>query len=94
MMRAIGVKMQMKPTSIIGMKGMHHSRHVMGALKMMQSAISPSDFNKGQPEGMNEIYGNTSNSSDIVWQPIGLKTIPLVVGGKRMKSKLEKSRRK
>ncbi|NBQ17420.1 hypothetical protein EBU24_03820 [bacterium] len=80
--------MQMKPTSIIGMKGMHHSRHVMGALKMMQSAISPSDFNKGQPEGMNEIYGNTSNSSDIMWQPIGLKT-PYT-----KKSKLEKSRRK
>ena len=87
-MRAIGVKMQMKPTAIIGMKGTHQPRHVMGALKMLQSAISPSDFNKGQPEGMNEIYGNTSNSSDIVYQPIGLKT-PYT-----KKSKLEKSRRK
>ena len=90
-MRAIGVKMQMKPTSIIGMKGTQQPKHVMGSLKVM-SSISPSDFNKGQPEGMNEIYGNTSNSSDIVWQPIGLK-----MGSHdshKMKSKLEKSRRK
>ena len=91
-MRAIGVKMQMKPTSIIGMKGTHQPRHVMGALKMMQSAISPSDFNKGQPEGMNEIYGNASNSSDIMWQPIGLKMDSH--SSQKMKSKLEKSRRK
>lgn len=90
-MRAIGVKMAQKPISIIGMKGSHQPKHVMGVLKVM-SAISPSDFNKGQPEGINEIYGNTSNSSDIVWQPIGLKQSSH--SSHKMKSKLEKSRRK
>jgi hypothetical protein len=90
MQRAIGQKFSQKPTSIIGMKGAHQVRHVIGALKVMQSAISPSDFNKGQPEGMNEIYGNSSNSSDIVWQPIGLKSY----GGSGGKSKLEKKSRR
>lgn len=89
-MRAIGVKMQMKPTSIIGLKGTHQPKHVMGSLKVM-SAISPSDFNKGHPNGMNEIYGNTSNSSDIVWQPLGLKQSSH--SSHKMKSKLEKSKR-
>ena len=88
MQRAIGMKMAQKPVSVIGMKGTHQPRYVMGALKAMQSAIATSDFNKGDPEGINEIYGNTSNSSNIMWQPIGLKT-PYI-----KKSKLEKSRRK
>ena len=90
MQRAIGMKMSGKPISLIGMKGTHQPRYVMGALKVMQSAIAPSDFNKGDPEGINEIYGNTSNSSDIMWQPIGLKSH----SGSHKKSKLEKSRRK
>ena len=88
-MRAIGQKISQKPTVILGMKGSHQTRHVMGALKVMNSAIAPSDFNKGDPEGINDIYGNSSNSSDIVWQPIGLKP-----GSHVKKSKLEKSRRK
>lgn len=90
MQRAIGMKFSQKPTSIIGMKGAHHVKQVIGALKVMQSAISPSDFNKGQSEGVNEIYGNSSNSSDIVWQPIGLKSH----GGSGGKSKLEKKSRR
>ena len=90
MQRAIGMKFSQKPTSLIGMKGSQQPKYVMGALKVMQSAISPSDFNKGQPEGMNEIYGNSSNSSDIVWQPIGLKSY----GGSGGKSKLEKKSRR
>ena len=90
MQRAIGMKFSQKPTSLIGMKGSQQPNYVMGALKVMQSAISPSDFNKGQPEGMNEIYGNSSNSSDIVWQPIGLKSY----GGSGGKSKLEKKSRR
>lgn len=90
MQRAIGMKFSQKPVSVIGMKGTHQPRYVMGALKVMQSAIAPSDFNKGDPEGINEIYGNTSNSSDIIWQPIGLKSHSV----SHKKSKLEKSRRK
>ena len=90
MQRAIGSKIAQRPVSLIGMKSSHTPRYVIGALKVMNSAISPSDFNKGDPEGINEIYGNTSNSSDIVWQPIGLKSH----GGAKAKSKLEKSRRK
>ena len=90
MQRAIGSKMAQRPVSLIGMKSSHTPRYVIGALKVINSAISPSDFNKGDPEGINEIYGNTSNSSDIVWQPIGLKSH----GGAKSKSKLEKFRRK
>ena len=87
-MRSIGSKMAQKPVSLIGMKSSSAPRYVMGALKVMHSAISPSDFNKGDPEGINDIYGNTSNSSDVAYQPVGLKT-PYT-----KKSKLEKSRRK
>jgi hypothetical protein len=90
MMRSIGSKMAQKPVSLIGMKMSHQPKYVMGALKVMNLAISPSDFNKGDPEGINDIYGNTSNSSDVVYQPIGLKSY----AGSAKKSKLEKSRRK
>jgi len=83
MQRAIGSKMAQRPVSLIGMKSSHTPRYVIGALKVINSAISPSDFNKGDPEGINEIYGNTSNSS-------GLKSH----GGAKSKSKLEKFRRK
>lgn len=84
------MKLAQKPVAVIGMKSAHTPKYVMGALKAMQSTISPSDFNKGDSEGINEIYGNTSNSSDIVWQPIGLKSY----GGASKKSKLEKRSRR
>lgn len=90
MQKAIGMKFSQKPVSIIGMKGSQQPKYVMGALKVMQSAIAPSDFNKGDAEGINDIYGNSSNSSDIVWQPIGLKSY----GGSGEKSKLEKKSRR
>jgi hypothetical protein len=90
MQRAIGSKMSTKPVAVIGMKGSQTPRYVMGALKVLNSAISPSDFNKGDSEGINDIYGNTSNSSDIVYQPIGLKSY----AGSAKKSKLEKRSRR
>lgn len=89
MQRTIGMKLAQKPVAVIGMKGSQTPKYVMGALKV-SSAISPSDFNRGDPEGINEIYGNTSNSSDIVWQPLGLKSY----GGASKKSKLEKASRR
>jgi hypothetical protein len=90
MQRAIGQKFSQKPTSLIGLKATQRPGYVLGALKTMQSAIAPSDFNKGDSEGINDIYGNSSNSSDIVWQPIGLKSY----GGSGGKSKLEKKSRR
>jgi len=84
------MKFSQRPISLIGLKATQRPGYVMGALKTIQSAIAPSDFNKGDPEGINDIYGNSSNSSDIVWQPIGLKSY----GGSGGKSKLEKKSRR
>jgi hypothetical protein len=89
MQRTIGMKLAQKPVAVIGMKSSSTPKYVMGALKV-SSAISPSDFNKGDSEGINDIYGNTSNSSDITWQPIGLKSY----AGSAKKSKLEKRSRR